>query len=336
MPSGRYVAAGLICLAWVFGCLGGAAGVVEGKSAVKGVSPDTRLFTITVKGVERRYFVHVPPGRNHTKKWPAVVVFHGGGGTAKAAMLETGWGKKADVEGFLAVFPEGTPPDPSRPGRFRDNPQTWNDGSGRPNVGAAQRGVPDVEFVSGMLADLKANFSVDQRRIYTTGFSNGASMAFRVARELSPMIAAAAPVAGIDWLNGLNPQRPVPILYITGTADPLNPVGGGEIHIGQKAFGTKPAILEMIGKWVKMHGCPDKGRVVYNKDGATGIEYGLPGETAKIALYTIEGHGHHWPGGNSALPVSLVGKNTAKLNATDIIWAFFESHFLPGNTNARP
>jgi polyhydroxybutyrate depolymerase len=147
------------------------------------------------------------------------------------------------------VFPEGTSPDASRPGRFRDNPQTWNDGSKRPNVGAAIRGVPDIEFVSAMLADLKVLFSVDERRIYATGFSNGASMAFRVARELSPIIAAAAPVAGSDWLNETNPECPVPLLYITGTADPLNPVRGGEIYIGQRAFGTKPATQEMIGKW---------------------------------------------------------------------------------------
>jgi polyhydroxybutyrate depolymerase len=309
--------------------------VAEEKPAVKSVAPGTRPFTVTVKGVERTYLLHTPPSYHHAKKWPVVVMFHGGGGTAKAAMWETGWGKKADTEGFLAVFPEGTAPDQSRAGRFRDNPQTWNDGSDRPNVGAAQRGVPDVEFVSAMLADLKARFSVDERRIYATGFSNGASMTFRVARELSPMIAAAAPVAGADWLNETKPERPVPILYITGTADPLNPVGGGEIHIGPKAFGAKPATQEMIGKWVKMHGCPDEGRVVYDKDGATGIEYGLPGETSRVVLYTIEGHGHHWPGGNSALPVRLAGKNTAKLNATDVIWAFFKSHPLADNTDVQ-
>jgi polyhydroxybutyrate depolymerase len=299
------------------------------------MAPGTHAFTITVKGVERKYLLHIPPSYNSARKWPVVVMFHGGGGTAKAAMWETGWDKKADKEGFLAVFPEGTSPNASRPGRFRDNPQTWNDGSDRSNVGAASRGVPDVEFVSTMLAALKLRFSLDERRLYATGFSNGASMTFRVARELSPIIAAAAPVAGADWLNDRNVERPVPLLYITGTADPLNPIEGGEIRIGQKAFGAKPAIQQMIGKWVRMNGCPDEGRVVYEKDGATGIEYGLPGETAKVALFTIEGHGHHWPGGNSALPVRLAGRNTAKLNATDAIWEFFKGHSIVDKTDAQ-
>jgi polyhydroxybutyrate depolymerase len=136
--------------------------------------------------------------------------------------------------------------------------------------------VADVAFVSALLADLKARFRVDEGRIYATGFSNGASMVFRVARELSPVFAAAAPVAGADWRSAENPKRPVPLLYMTGTADPLNPVEGGEIHIGRKAFGEKPPIREMIGRWVKMHGCPDPGRVVYETGGATGLAYGRP------------------------------------------------------------
>lgn len=330
----RCVASHFLGLLLVFG-----GGVVcahaDEKPAVKNIVSGTHPFKITVQGVERSYFAHLPPSYDSAKKWPVVVMFHGGGGTARAAMWETGWNEKADEEGFLAVFPEGTPPDVSRPGRFRDNPQTWNDGSKRPNVGAALRGVPDIEFVSAMLADLKVRFSVDERRIYITGFSNGASMAFRVARELSPIIAAAAPVAGADWLSGTNPERAVPVLYITGTADPLNPVEGGEIRIGTKTFGTKASVREMIGNWVEMHGIKGEGQVVYEKDGATGVAYGLPDETSKVVLYTIEGHGHHWPGGKSALPMRLTGKNIATLKATDVIWDFFKAHVLVENKRAQ-
>ncbi len=331
MLSGRYIAACLIGLALVIGCREGTADAEE-KPFKSGTS-GTQLFTITVNEIERKYFVHVPPSRNETKKWPVVVMFHGGGGSAKGAMWETGWREKADAEGFLAVFPEGTAPDRSRPGRFRDNPQTWNDGSDRANVGAVQRGVPDVEFVSAMLANLKASFKVDERRIYASGFSNGASMAFRVARELSGVIAAAAPVAGADWLQDTKPERPVPLIKITGTADPLNPIGGGMVRIGKRTFGEKPATQKMIAKWVEMHRGPKKGRVVYDNDGATGIAYGLPDEPAEVVLYTIDGHGHYWPGGKSALPVRLAGENIAKLNATNVIWDFFKTQVLADNAD---
>jgi len=296
------------------------------KPALGQVSPGNHVFQVSVNGTARRYVIHIPPNYSETKNWPVVFMFHGGGGTAKGAMRDTGWAEKADKEGFLAVFPEGTPPDTTRPGRFRDNPQTWNDGSNRSNVGAVERHVADVEFVSAILAELKARFKVDESRIYATGFSNGASICFRLARELSRNIAAVAPVAGSDWLPERKPERAVPILYITGTADPLNPVRGGEIRIGGKSFGEKPSTETIISRWVKLHGYPEKPRVIYDKDGAKGIAYGPSADVIGVVLYTIEGHGHHWPGGKSVLPRRLAGKNTARINATDVIWEFFKSH----------
>ncbi len=299
------------------------------------VSSGNQTIQIASGGLDRHYVIHIPPGYNTNKKWPVVIMFHGGGGTAKGAMWETGWAEKADQEGFLAVFPEGTPPDPSRPGRFLDNPQTWNDGSTRHGIGAVDRDVADMEFVSKMLSDLDIRFKVDKSRIYVTGFSNGASMSFRLARELSSSIAAAAPVAGADWLDQEKPGRLVPLLYITGTADPLNPFAGGEIRIGLKTYGKKPATPEMIGKWIAMLDCKPVPRVVYNQDGAKGTACGCPDKDEEVVLYIIEGHGHHWPGGRSALPETLAGKNTAKLKATDVIWEFFKRHSLVDATTVQ-
>ncbi|MBU0545187.1 MAG: hypothetical protein KKH97_07605 [Proteobacteria bacterium] len=52
-------------------------------------------------------------------------------------------------------------------------------------------------------------------------------------------------------------------------------------------------------------------------------------------MFTIEGHGHHWPGGKSALPVAMAGKNTGNLNAADIIWEFFKRHPRAGKIEVR-
>ena len=296
-------------------------------------SPGSHTLSIAVDGLERRFVVHVPESYETSRQWPVVIMFHGGGGRAKVAMWQTGWPKKADQEGFLVVFPEGTPPDMSRPGRFIGNPQTWNDGSKR-GIGAVERKVADVKFVSMMIEYLKGHFSVDERRVYITGFSNGASMSFRLVRELSSVFAAVAPVAGADWLDGKQPDRAVPLLYITGTADPLNPFEGGEIRIGPKRYGNKPPIDKMILKWVKLHGSQDEPHTVYDQDGAKGVSYSLQGDVHAVVLYTLEGHGHHWPGGKSALPEKIAGKNTAKLNATDVIWEFFKRHSLPVATRS--
>lgn len=292
------------------------------------IASKTQTIHILVNGTDRKFSVHLPSSYNESKDWPIVLVFHGGGGTASGIMKETGWAEKADKEGFIAVFPEGSSPDPSKPASFLKNPQTWNDGSGRASLSAVKQNAPDVTFVSAILADLKTKYNVDETRIYATGFSNGASMTFRLARELSHEFAAVAPVSGADWLPGTIPTRPVPILYITGTADPLNPMNGGNIHLGQKSLGVKPPVQAAIDNWALIHGYTENAIASYQNEIATIIICGSE-EIPGVVLYAIKGHGHHWPGGNSALPKSIAGPNTATINATDIIWEYFKQHTLP-------
>ncbi|MDQ7778909.1 MAG: PHB depolymerase family esterase [Planctomycetota bacterium] len=294
--------------------------IVPGDSAVE----------IEVKGLKRHYTVHVPTGYDGKTALPVVIMFHGGGGTAAGAMKETGWAEKADKEKFLAVFPEGSRPDPTTPANFRQNPQTWNDGSDRAIVGAAGREADDVAFVNALIDDLAARFNVDKDRIYATGFSNGASMTFRVGREIAYRIAAIAPAAGSDWLEKPEAGRAVSLLYITGMEDPLNPIDGGEIKLGSRSAGKKPPVREFIMRWVKMLKLPEEPRSVCDKDGVKGVAYSRSddddGGGAEVVFYTVEGMGHTWAGGKSLLPESIVGKTSDKVKATDLIWGFFKKH----------
>src|SRR5258707_2210628 len=79
----------------------------------------------------RTFVVHVPPGFDGKSKVPVVVMLHGAGGSGAGAEPQTGWDAKADREGFIAVFPDGTPVSPALPAPFLANPRLWNDGSGR-------------------------------------------------------------------------------------------------------------------------------------------------------------------------------------------------------------
>jgi polyhydroxybutyrate depolymerase len=279
--------------------------------------------------MERSYVLQVPASYNPGKGLPLVVMFHGGGGTARAAIWETGWAEKAEKEGFLIVFPNAMPPDPSQPSSFARNPQLWNDGSDRFYPG--QKAPDDVTFINAVLNDLVSRLTVDASRIFATGFSNGASMSFRVGAELSKRIAAIAPVAGACWLESLLLERPVPMCYITGKADPLNPIEGGvpklATGIGEKIRSKpKPPVGDSILKWAKALGCPPMPASMSEANGVRTETYGPCHEDAEVVYITVDGLGHTWAGGKSLLPESMVGAYSDKIKATDVIWEFFQRH----------
>ena len=303
------------------------------KTAEPRLGPGDHVLTLKVGDLNRRYIVHVPTGYDDKKPAPVVIMFHGGGGTARGAMRETGWTQKADREGFLAVFPEATPPDPTKPSRIGTNGQAWNDGSGGFHSG--ERNIPDVAFIDAMLDDLIARFAVDQRRIYATGFSNGACMTFRVGVDLSARIAAIAPFAGSLWLKEPKLDRPVALFYITGDADPLNPFEGGAPKMATGASirtavsRVKPPAREFVAAWAHLLGCSAEPKPAPATPGVTTLRYGGGREDTEVRFSVIAGHGHIWPGGKNLLPESMVGKATARFNATDAIWEFFVSHPMP-------
>jgi len=295
----------------------------------KPASSGDHNFMIRMGKLDRHYTVHVPPGYDGKKSVPVVIMLHGGGGTGKAAATETGWDAKADEVGFLAVFPNAMSRDPSRRSSFAKNPQLWNDGSGRFYPG--QKAPNDVGFITAMLGDLSARFNVDKRRVFVAGFSNGASMSFRIGAELSHRIAAIAPVAGACWLKPVMLERPVPMLYITGTADPLNLIEGGVPKLATGASDNvrakpKPPVRESILKWAKAIDSPMTPASVSDANGVRTEIYGPGRGGAEVVYITVEGLGHTWAGGKSLLPEIMVGGTSDKINATDVIWDFFQKH----------
>ncbi len=314
----------LVLYSCTMGCLAG-----ESLSRGTRLGPGRHTLTLTVDGLERTYIVHVPPSYDSRTPSPLVVMLHGGGGTAKAAILETGWTEKADKAGFLAVFPNAMPRDPSRRSSFAKNPQLWNDGSDRFYPG--QKATDDISFITALLDDLSTRFTVDKRRVYVTGFSNGGSMSFLVGAQLSNRIAAIAPVAGACWFEPVMLKRPVPMLYITGKADPLNLIEGGAPKLASGASDRvrakpKPPVRESILKWAKALDCPMTPANVSDVNGICTEAYGPSRNGAEVVYITVDGLGHTWAGGRSLLPESMVGGTSERINATDVIWNFFKKH----------
>jgi polyhydroxybutyrate depolymerase len=276
--------------------------------------PGDHALTLPVGSHDRRYLLHVPPGGVAPR--PVLLMLHGAGATSSWTRDETGWNTTADREHFVVAYPDGVVPDPARPPDFLANPQVWNAGAG----------PDDVAFLAALLDDLPRRTSIDPRRVYVTGFSNGAAMTFRLAAELSDRIAAVAPVAGY-CPTVPPPVRPVPTMYMVGAADPLVPLDGGAVTSpwGGRVE-SRPPVWEVLRRWAELLGLPPEPMAVAERDGVTVVEYG-PG--VEFVALMIAGLGHHWPGGRGRFNRRIAGPPSDRVRANEVIWEFFRRHALP-------
>lgn len=280
-------------------------------------------ITLTVGGRPREYLLHTPGlGRlaPPARQSRALVVFlHGAGGSAEWADGETGWSQLADREGFALALPDGLPPHPDRPAKFLTNPRRWNDGSDAPT------GVPaaadDVAFLAAVIDDAVSRADGDPRRVYLSGFSNGAGMAFRAAADLADRFAAVAPVAGYCRIPDPRPARPVPTLYLIGSADPLVPLRGGDVRSPwlHRLVRRKP-VAYTLERWAAAIGC---GPVPVVESDAGGVRVEVYPGPVDFRAVVIDGLGHHWPGGKGQLNHKIAGPPSDRIAGTAAVWEFF-------------
>jgi polyhydroxybutyrate depolymerase len=283
------------------------------------LGPGDHTRTLTVGDRKRTYLVHVPPSYDGRTPYPVVLVYHGGGSNADQMVRFCSLNDKADKAGFLAVYPNGT--------GWLARALTWN--AGNCCGYAMQNQVDDVAFSRALLDDLAKGVRVDARRVYATGMSNGAMLAYRLASELSDRIAAVAPVSGPMGTATCAPRRPVPVLHFHGTDDQFAPFHGGK---GEKSLSGTDfySVDHSIRAWVKANGCNDEPVTAElpdrAKDGTkvTRKTYGGGKDGAEVVLFVIEGGGHTWPGREP--PLKLLGKTTRNVSANDVMWEFFEKH----------
>lgn len=168
--------------------------------------------TISTGGVTRHYLLHVPSSYQAGIAVPLVVNFHGFESNAKQEEILTGMSAKAEREGFIVVYPDGLD-------------STWYAGPGA-------EGEADLQFVRDLIASLESQYSIDPKRIYATGISNGGGMTNRVGCSMADVVAAIAPDSGAyNFWQDCNPSRLMPVLAFHGLDDNIVPYAGGTPQI---------------------------------------------------------------------------------------------------------
>ncbi len=274
-------------------------------------------------GRERTCLIHVPEGK-FNGSLPLVLVLHGGGGTAAGMIKLTRnrFNELADTRGFFAAYPQG----------IRKH---WNDFRDDPIDYAHREKIDDSGFISALIDRLAAEYPVDTGRVFATGISNGGFMSYRLGCELSLKIRGIAAVAATLPAGAgekCKPAKPVSVLIINGTDDPLVPFNGGYVTVLGTRRGKILSTGDTISFWTAADGCTSSPaiRELPDRDPDDGtrvkeLSYGPCGRDVRVVLYRVEGGGHTWPGGKPYLPRRFIGNTSNDFSACDVIWEFFRS-----------
>ncbi len=292
------------------------------------LAPGNHEFSIVHEGRTRQYIVHVPPDAGH-EPLPVMLGLHGGAGNARLFEAKTGLDAVADRNDFLAVYPDGTGP----AGGTR---YTWDSG---PNCcGYALRNdVDDVGFLAALIDDLAARTPIDRHRIYATGHSNGAMMAYRLAAKRADLVAAIGAVSGAMAVDDFKPSQPVAVLDIHSVDDPQAVYQGGPgpplLGFGKRI--SHRSVMAGLNQWAAADGCAPEPVIgptidgVGDNAGQTVTDLTWPGcaPGGWVRHLRLTGVGHAWPGSLLNPPGGQGGgqgggKGTTLIMASDSAWAF--------------
>ena len=171
--------------------------------------PGFARWEVEVEGAARTAFIYAPSAAK-TSPTPVVFAFHGHGGTAQGAVRS--FGVNREWPEAISVYMQGL----NTPGRLTDpegKKPGWQSASG-------VLGDRDLKFFDAVLARLKQELKVDERRIYATGHSNGGGFTYLLWAARGDTFAAVAP-SGSAAAQSLRLLKPKPVLHIAGEKDPL-------------------------------------------------------------------------------------------------------------------
>ncbi len=291
--------------------------VIVGLVAAAAVAALVLLFvygetngTLISSGETRRYLLYVPKSYNPATPTPLVISLHAFGLTPVWQRQISHWNELADESGFILVYPAGT-----------GVPKLWRaklDDGGKYDIDI------DVAFISDLIDELQREYSIDSKRIYVNGFSNGGGMAYGLYCRLSHRIAAIGMVAGailLPW-DKCHATQPTPVIAFHGTKDPITFYSGGYSKLFKVTF---PSIQDWMSEFSRRNRCAGTlSRSVVSSE-VSRLQYSGCARDADVVLYTIEGGGHTWPGDR---PLHIFGHTTKDVDATRVTWEFFSRHSL--------
>ena len=268
---------------------------------------------------ERSFLLYTPAKRNaDTGDRPLVLVFHGGGGTAKGIAREVGRSmhKIADREGFFVAYPNAVD-------------KMWDFDAGVISESLDER-IDDRRFFGDLISELVHSLPIDEQRIFATGISRGGQASYFVACAHPDRIRAIAPVAmpmPVYMLDECAKAPATGIAIFNGTDDPLVPYDGGHIKVGKRERDEVMSTDDTVEFWRTRNQCAatTTEKVINTRRDRMEVRrfHWEHCDLAPVLLYRIEGGGHTWPSGRQYLPRLVVGRVNKDIDGAEEVWSFF-------------
>lgn len=311
-------------------CLAGTAMLgITASSAQAAVQQ--QLSVATADGA--REYILATPAQPVNGPRPLVILLHGHIGTAANALGQgktpsplSAWLNIADREQLLVVAAQGL--------KGSDNHTGWHDC----RLDATEDPTADdVGFIERVVGGLVQAGRADPHRIYVMGMSNGGMMSYRVALEMHPAPAAIAAVSSTmagQTACGETP-RPLSVLMINGTDDPIVPYGGGKVGLRGYKTGTVIGADATRDFWLRADGLSGAPAVGYNfphlnpadNTRANRLTWG-PASGLQVEVITIQNGGHIEPSlvyHYGWLYHQLVGAQNSDFESAEEAWSFFRN-----------
>ncbi|MEA2372364.1 MAG: polyhydroxybutyrate depolymerase [Solirubrobacteraceae bacterium] len=276
----------------------GVAAAASPEACAVGTNSGNTTISLTIDGRVRTAVLHLP-STLAGKQLPLIVGFHGFGGNGTDFARDTGLSSLGDKDGFAVVYPTSSGP-------------RWQ-------IAGSSR---DVDFTRALLDQVEAVACIDTARVYAVGVSIGAGMAARVGCELSGRIAGLVLVSGgYRSLPACNPDRPISLLEIHGTADTTVPYGGQTSNLAG-------AVLPYVVGWAA------RDRCARSPTHTTIARHTLLYRWSGCAWGTVVEHLRIY-GGRHGLPNAdgeeISSGDTSSIRGANEIW-----HFLASRRLAQP
>ena len=212
--------------------------------------------TITSEGQKREYLQYAPSDLG--SKRPLIISCHGMNQSAQYQWDALKDAKTlADKEKFVIVLPEGI------------------------NSGWDISGDRDINLIKDLIAQMKKDFDIDEKRVYLSGFSMGGMLTYHAMNKIPDVIAAFAPISGYPmWGFTYTGKRAIPVIHHHGTGDDVCVYSN---------------VQRNIDELVKKNKCSSTPTITQNYGGYSHItrkEWGGGTDGVKVVLMELANKGH--------------------------------------------